>query len=206
MAAPAPWSASKHAETAPPQSVDLGGSRQRVLRQFRWLRVAPAQCAPSLLLRAMATGDASDMLGMRRNLVLLLESDSSSSSSSSSSGSDSSSDSSSDNDVLYTRKFSELFGPPTKRPKVERYVENTVHQYSDEEVSTAYLEPCLFCAQLSGINVNNVYLQFRRNFRMSRRVAYKLIDEFEASPLYPAADHGGSPAKSAEQHLLSFLW
>ncbi|KAM7299270.1 putative nuclease HARBI1 isoform X2 [Ixodes scapularis] len=41
---------------------------------------------------------------------------------------------------------------------------------------------------------------------MSRRVTYSLVEEFKASPMYPAADHGGSPAKSAEQHLLSFLW
>ncbi|CAN7981626.1 unnamed protein product [Ixodes pacificus] len=41
---------------------------------------------------------------------------------------------------------------------------------------------------------------------MPRQVTYSLIDEFEASPMYPTADHGGSPAKSAEQHLLSFLW
>ncbi|KAG0413230.1 hypothetical protein HPB47_009621 [Ixodes persulcatus] len=41
---------------------------------------------------------------------------------------------------------------------------------------------------------------------MSRPVTYSLIEEFEASPMYPAADHGGSPAKSAEQHSLSFLW
>lgn len=84
----------------------------------------------------MATGDASDSSDVRRKLVLLLDSDSSSSSSSSSSSADSSSD-----DavlaVLYERKFSELFGPPNKRPKVERYVENTVHQYSDEEVSVS---------------------------------------------------------------------
>ncbi|KAG0419032.1 hypothetical protein HPB47_004420 [Ixodes persulcatus] len=54
--------------------------------------------------------------------------------------------------------------------------------------------------------VTAVYAKFRRNFRISRRTAYKLIDEFAASPMYPAADHGGSPAKSAEEHLLSFLW
>ncbi|KAG0424838.1 hypothetical protein HPB47_027958, partial [Ixodes persulcatus] len=64
-------------------------------------------------------------------------------------------------------------------PHVEDYIERTVHVYWDEE----------FC----------------RNFRISRRTAYKLIDEFAASPMYPAADHGGSPAKSAEEHLLTFL-
>lgn len=57
-----------------------------------------------------------------------------------------------------------------------------------------------------GINVSNFSLQFRRNFRVSRGVAYSLIDEFEASSFYPAADHGGSPTKSAEEHFLSFLW
>ncbi|XP_040354426.1 protein ALP1-like [Ixodes scapularis] len=112
---------------------------------------------------------------LRASVLLLCESSSSSSSSSSGSSSGESR-----SRLLCERKFTELFGPRNKRPKIEDYIERTVHVYWDEE--------------------------FRGNFRISRRTAYKLIDEFAASPMYPAADHGGSPAKSAEEHLLSFLW
>lgn len=64
----------------------------------------------------------------------------------------------------------------------------------------------LFAFGSACVSKENLYFQFRCNFCILRRTAYKLIDEFPASPWYPAADHGGSQAKSEEQHLLSFLW
>ncbi|CAN7988265.1 unnamed protein product, partial [Ixodes pacificus] len=111
---------------------------------------------------------------------LLLLDDSSSSSCSSSSSSSSGSSSSDDEDRLYVEhEFDCLFAPPQKRPKIETYLD-TVHQYSDEE--------------------------FRRNFRLMRPIAYELIDNFGASPMFPPATHGGLPVKTPEEHVLSFLW
>ncbi|KAM7312911.1 hypothetical protein ISCGN_009815 [Ixodes scapularis] len=48
--------------------------------------------------------------------------------------------------------------------------------------------------------------QFCRNFRLMRPIAYELIDNFGASPMFPPATHGGLPAKTPEEHVLSFLW
>ncbi|XP_049512731.1 putative nuclease HARBI1 [Dermacentor silvarum] len=110
-------------------------------------------------------------------LVALSDSDSSHSSSSESS-------SSSDEDesyVLYEILFNEMFAePPHKRPKIVGYVEEVVHVYSEEE--------------------------FRRNFRVSRSVAADLYNGFTASRMCPRCDNGGSSAKTAEEHVLAFLW
>ncbi|KAH6948212.1 hypothetical protein HPB50_023186 [Hyalomma asiaticum] len=51
-----------------------------------------------------------------------------------------------------------------------------------------------------------LFLSKERNFRVSRSVAETLIMRFESSDLYPRSDHGGSPAKTAEEHILVFLW
>ncbi|KAG0436029.1 hypothetical protein HPB47_018187, partial [Ixodes persulcatus] len=112
--------------------------------------------------------------------ALLLLDDSSSSSCSSSSSSSSGSSSSDDKDRLYVEhQFDCLFAPPQKRPKIETYLD-TVHLHSDNE--------------------------FRRNFRLMRPIAYELIDNFGASPMFPPATHGGSPAKTPEEQVLSYLW
>lgn len=111
---------------------------------------------------------------------LLEESESETSSSSSDSSSE---DSSSDDDWMdgaYERAFDVFFRLPAKRPKVAGFVETVVRQYSDAE--------------------------FRRHFRMSRAAASKLILGFAASPLCPSSGHGGVPAKSAECHILTFIW
>ncbi|KAL3228038.1 hypothetical protein MRX96_003967 [Rhipicephalus microplus] len=48
---------------------------------------------------------------------------------------------------------------------------------------------------------------FKRNFRVTRPVVDFLAAEFAKSPHCPQnSDHGGLPAKSAEEHILSFLW
>uniref|UniRef100_A0A6B0VBN9 Putative nuclease harbi1 isoform x1 n=2 Tax=Ixodes ricinus TaxID=34613 RepID=A0A6B0VBN9_IXORI len=74
-----------------------------------------------------------------------------------------------------------LFPPPTKRPKIVGYIEDVVHEYSDEE--------------------------FRRNFRLPRSACYDLISDFEESSFYPDSfSRGGIPQKTAEEHILSFLW
>ncbi|KAK8772088.1 hypothetical protein V5799_018252 [Amblyomma americanum] len=94
-----------------------------------------------------------------------------------------STDSSSDEDdtQVYTAMFTELFTVPAKIPKVTSYVDTTVRQYSESE--------------------------FRRNFRLPRKACYELVSKFEGSNFYPSSrNHGGSPAKTAEEHLLSFLW
>ncbi|KAL1482586.1 hypothetical protein MTO96_033694 [Rhipicephalus appendiculatus] len=51
--------------------------------------------------------------------------------------------------------------------------------------------------------------EFRRprNFRLPRVSCYALIERFSKSSFYPSNQrHGGSPAKTAEEHILSFLW
>lgn len=50
-------------------------------------------------------------------------------------------------------------------------------------------------------------LQFRRNFRLPRSVCDDLISGFEESVFYPdMLSRGGTPQKTAEEHILSFLW
>ncbi|KAH7984590.1 hypothetical protein HPB52_022864 [Rhipicephalus sanguineus] len=73
-----------------------------------------------------------------------------------------------------------MFRPPDKKPKVEYFVDDVVRQYSDE--------------------------QFRMQFRLSRRVATELIAGFASSTMCPTDNHGGKAAKSAETHILSFIW
>ncbi|KAH7976128.1 hypothetical protein HPB52_008687 [Rhipicephalus sanguineus] len=83
--------------------------------------------------------------------------------------------------LAYTNTFlTSCFGRRTRKPKVEHFVDDVVRQYSDEE--------------------------FRRHFRLSRRVATELIAGFASSPMCPTDNHGGKAAKSAETHLLSFIW
>lgn len=49
--------------------------------------------------------------------------------------------------------------------------------------------------------------QFRRNFRLRKDVCYSLIDGFAASDECPGiSTHGGATPKTAEYHVLSFLW
>ncbi|KAH8041780.1 hypothetical protein HPB51_017902 [Rhipicephalus microplus] len=95
-----------------------------------------------------------------------------------SSTSESSSSSSDDDDEVYAAAFQQLFSLPERRPKVEAYVTKTVASYSDEE-------------------------------KFPRHAAGRglLAAEFAKSPHCPQnSDHGGLPAKSAEEHILSFLW
>lgn len=111
----------------------------------------------------------------------LVLSDDSSSDSDSTSSSSSSSISDDEAKQLYEVFFERAFAEsPCERPKVVGYIADVVHMYSDEE--------------------------FRRNFRVSRSVATDLVNGFEASPMYPRNDNGGSPAKTAEEHVLAFLW
>lgn len=119
----------------------------------------------------------------RRRLaeMLQIENDSSDSCWSSSDSSSSSSSSDDDDEEVCAAAFNQLFSLPEPRPKVEAYVTKTVSSYSDEE--------------------------FKRNFRVTRPVADFLAAEFAKSPHCPQkSDHGGLPAKSPEQHILSFLW
>ncbi|XP_037528451.1 uncharacterized protein LOC119405681 [Rhipicephalus sanguineus] len=129
----------------------------------------------------MADGmDGSATSAKRVALLLLLDSDSSESESSSSDTSDSSD---SDNDAeacAYEREFDRMFRILAKRPKVVGFTEDVVRQYSDHE--------------------------FRRHFRLAGPVAEKLIAEFAASSMCPSSTHGGVPAKSAETHVLTFMW
>lgn len=48
--------------------------------------------------------------------------------------------------------------------------------------------------------------QFRRHFRLARPVAEKLVAEFAVSSMCPSSTHGGVQAKSAETHVLTFIW
>ncbi|KAH7979710.1 hypothetical protein HPB49_010679 [Dermacentor silvarum] len=73
-----------------------------------------------------------------------------------------------------------MFRHPTKRPNVACFVDDVVRQYSNEE--------------------------FPRHFRLPPCVATELIAGFAASPMCPTHNHGGMPAKSAEAHILCFIW
>ncbi|KAH7944383.1 hypothetical protein HPB52_018863 [Rhipicephalus sanguineus] len=68
-----------------------------------------------------------------------------------------------------------------ERPKVDNFVADVVASFDDEE--------------------------FRRHFRLSRSTCELLTRQFAASPPYPKNhSHGGTPQKSAEEHILAFLW
>ncbi|KAH7940246.1 hypothetical protein HPB52_022566 [Rhipicephalus sanguineus] len=68
-----------------------------------------------------------------------------------------------------------------ERPKVDNFVADVVASFDDEE--------------------------FRRHFRLSRSTCELLTRQFAASPQYPKNhSHGGTPQKSAEEHILAFLW
>ncbi|XP_037509110.1 putative nuclease HARBI1 [Rhipicephalus sanguineus] len=95
----------------------------------------------------------------------------------------SSESSESDDDLgrVCEEEFAQLFDIPKRIPKATGYVVNVVRMYSDKE--------------------------FRRNFRLPRMSSYALIERFSQSSFYPSNQrHGGSPAKTAEEHILSFLW
>ncbi|XP_049271369.1 uncharacterized protein LOC119391819 [Rhipicephalus sanguineus] len=81
--------------------------------------------------------------------------------------------------ALYHRAFDAIFLLPTRRPKVIGFVEEVVRRYSDDE--------------------------FRRHFRLSRRVAEQLIARFAASHTFPSSSHGDAAAKSVETHVLTFI-
>ncbi|CAN7999219.1 unnamed protein product [Ixodes pacificus] len=94
---------------------------------------------------------------------------------------DSSSSEDDDDGPAYEAMFRELFDAPCAVPKVKEYVLTVVNAYSDKE--------------------------FRRNFRLARVPCYDLIDQFEGSSFFSSTSHhGGSPTKTAEEHILSFLW
>ncbi|KAH7953685.1 hypothetical protein HPB49_011196 [Dermacentor silvarum] len=97
---------------------------------------------------------------------------------------ESSSDSSeSDDDFNRTceHKFAQLFDMPNRIPKATGYVKNVVRMYSEKE--------------------------FRRNFRLPRKSCYALIERFSQCSFFSSNQrHGGSPGKTAEDHMLSFLW
>ncbi|KAH7979009.1 hypothetical protein HPB49_007770 [Dermacentor silvarum] len=67
-----------------------------------------------------------------------------------------------------------------ERPKVDRFVERVVRRLDDTG--------------------------FRKHFRVSRSVCYRLIADYENSSFYPKHHGGPHPQKSAEEHVLSFLW
>ncbi|KAH7959705.1 hypothetical protein HPB49_013130 [Dermacentor silvarum] len=177
------------------QSGSHSVEQKKMLRQNR--RSGPELCVTYFLyhvsLLGVATGRDSrvvvvmvdDMNGSASSakhaaLLMLLDSDSSESESSSSDTSDYSDSDSDAETAAYEREFDRMFRIPAKRPKIVGFIEDVVRQYSDDE--------------------------FRRHFRLARPVAEKLIAEFSASSMCPSSTHGGVPVKSAETHILSFIW
>ncbi|KAH8024537.1 hypothetical protein HPB51_025456 [Rhipicephalus microplus] len=124
--------------------------------------------------------DGSATSAKRAAMLLLLDSDSSESESSSTDTSNSSESDSDAKGCAYEREFNKLFRIPAKRPKVVGFIEDVVRQYSDHE--------------------------FRRHFRLARPVAEKLVVEFAVSSMCPSSTQGGVQAKSAETHVLTFIW
>ncbi|CAN7977763.1 unnamed protein product, partial [Ixodes persulcatus] len=66
-----------------------------------------------------------------------------------------------------------------ERPKVMNFVESVVRRFDNTE--------------------------FRKHFRVARNVCYNVIADYEKSEFYPRG-HGPYPRKTAEEHVLSFLW
>ncbi|KAM7299366.1 protein ALP1-like [Ixodes scapularis] len=66
-----------------------------------------------------------------------------------------------------------------ERPKVMNFVESVVRRFDNTE--------------------------FRKHFRVARDVCYKVIADYEKSEFYPRG-HGPYSRKTAEEHVLSFLW
>ncbi|KAH7948976.1 hypothetical protein HPB49_003660 [Dermacentor silvarum] len=177
------------------QSGSHSVEQKKMLRQNR--RSGPELCVTYFLyhvsLLGVATGRdsrvvvvmADDMNGSASSakhaaLLMLLDSDSSESEGLSSDTSDYSDSDSDAETAAYEREFDRMFRIPAKRPKIVGFIEDVVRQCSDDE--------------------------FRRHFRLARPVAEKLIAEFAASSMCPSSTHGGVPAKSAETHILSFIW
>ncbi|XP_077494691.1 uncharacterized protein LOC144105445 [Amblyomma americanum] len=88
-----------------------------------------------------------------------------------------------------------------------------------QEISIIFSKPRNFPNGLGAVDGKHVQImappnsgsnyfkyKFCRNIRVSRTVAMLLTDGFEASPVNPLSDNGGSPAKTAEEHVLTFLW
>ncbi|XP_075544273.1 uncharacterized protein LOC142578684 [Dermacentor variabilis] len=67
-----------------------------------------------------------------------------------------------------------------ERPKVDRFVDRVVRRLDDTG--------------------------FRQHFQISRSVCYRLIADYENASFYPKRYGGTHPQKSAEEHVLSFLW
>ncbi|KAH7940847.1 hypothetical protein HPB49_006814 [Dermacentor silvarum] len=124
-----------------------------------------------------------DAATRRALLFMLLGSDSSDSDTSSKSSDDSTDTDSECDAAVCQRAFDVMFRLPANRPKVIEFVEDVVRRYSDDEVPYS-----------------------PRHFRLSRAVAEQLIARFAASPACPSSNHGGVPAKSAETHVLTFIW
>ncbi|KAH8009113.1 hypothetical protein HPB51_010311 [Rhipicephalus microplus] len=124
--------------------------------------------------------DGSATSAKRAAMLLLLDSDSSASESSSTDTSDSSDSDSDAKAYAYEREFNKLFRNPAKRPNVVGFIEDFARQYSDHE--------------------------FRRHLRLARPVAVMLVAEFAVSSMCPLSTHGGFQAKTAEMHVLTFIW
>ncbi|KAL1474384.1 hypothetical protein MTO96_038016, partial [Rhipicephalus appendiculatus] len=73
------------------------------------------------------------MSGASKRLAVLLLEEIDDSSSSSESTSEDSTDDESLEAAVYEHVFYRMFRPPDKKPKVERFVDDVVRQYSDEE-------------------------------------------------------------------------
>ncbi|XP_075730026.1 uncharacterized protein LOC142771923 isoform X1 [Rhipicephalus microplus] len=136
-------------------------------------------------------------------LAELLSSDESTSSSSSSSSDDEDFE---ERQALCEAFFRETFSESHReRPKILGFIENVARLYTDEQVS-AELPLFIILHEPNFIFLSFPSLQFRQDFRVSRRVAETLIRGFEGSRHYPCSDRGGSPSKTAEEHILVFLW
>lgn len=136
-------------------------------------------------------------------LAELLSNDESTSSSSSSSSDDEDFE---ERQALCEAFFRETFSESHReRPKILGFIENVARLYTDEQVS-AELPLFIILHEPNFIFLSFPSLQFRQDFRVSRRVAETLIRGFEGSRHYPCSDRGGSPSKTAEEHILVFLW
>ncbi|KAH7981125.1 hypothetical protein HPB49_021773 [Dermacentor silvarum] len=100
----------------------------------------------------------------------------------------SSDNSESDDDFNRTceQKFAQLFDVPNRIPKATDYVKNVVRMYSEKGVGRYREIP---------------------NFRLPRKSCYALIERFSQCSFFPSNQrHHGSPGKTAEDHMPSFLW
>lgn len=90
---------------------------------------------------------------------------------------------------------------PSAKPKINNYINDVEHMYSDKQVYFYFFDICtLFSTHLY------FCFQFKSNFRVLRTTAYYLVNQFENSIFFPKTSPYTTTVCSSELHILSYLW